>query len=602
MSSADRPAEAAAMIGPVASGRMRGPAVLLLGAGLVLAGCGGDDGGERIRGYDVSVDAAADGSLTVRETIHYDFADEARHGIERSIPDRVPFEQTRDRVYPVADITVDSPTGAPTATEVSGDGGDVTIRIGDEDTEITGRHTYELTYRVAGVVDAGPDGDVLTWNAVGTGWEVPIDEVSVRLTGPSGTAPQTADCAVGTEDEGTDCEWRMQEDELVASAAGLAPGEGVTVSAGYPAGTFPDAEPVYEETFSPARAFSLTPATLGLALLGLLVPLLPAVALSRRGRDRTGPPAPDGIAAPELTPPHDARPAQLGTVLDGYAQRHELTATLLDLAVRGHLRIEEVADRDAELGEGDPPADWRLVRTDSGQTGLRSYEQQLFDAVFAGGPVVVLSDLRDSFAGTESEIRAEMYRDVVALGWFVEDPAAVRRRWYTYGALVLVAGIALTVGLALLSTWALVGVGVVLGGVGTLAVAGRMPQRSAVGQQVRERTAAFRDRLASAETAWLTEQVRVPDLAETARTDVAVRYLPYAVALGVAEAWAGALDRSGAGVPDWYEPLPGRGVGVWPAMLAFSSSANPALTPPASSTGGSTSVGSGAGGGGGGSW
>lgn len=583
-------------------GRRRAAGLLVpVALGLALAGCTGSGRTEAIRSYEVEVTAAADGSLTVEETIDYDFADEERHGLLRLVPDRAPHEQTRDRRYPITDVSVQSPTGAPAQTEVTSEDGVTTIQVGDPDTEVSGRHTYVLSYRVAGVADPGTGADRLAWNAVGTDWEVPVDRVAVRLAGPPGAVPVGGDCAVGEPGDRTACPADLGADgELRASAEGLEPGEGVTVSATFAAGTFAGAAPVLEETFSPARAFRATPATAGLALGGLLVLALPAVLRARRGRSRAGRDA--GGEAPQLTPPQDARPAQLGTLLDGRAQRHEVTATLLDLAVRGQLRIEEVDDPDGERAAGYPPADWRLVRLDADRRGLRRFEGHLLDAVFAGGDAVRLSDLQAGFGTTEAEVCRAVYADVVELGWFVADPAATRRRWYGLGAGLLAGGVLLTVVLAALGTWALAGTGVAAAGLVVLAVAGRMSQRTPAGEEVLRRTRSFRSTLAGADAAGLPAG-RVADIPGAARTDVAVRYLPYAVALGVAEEWQEALQRSAPGpAPDWYAAsFPGSTVPVWPALVAFGSPDNPALTPPVTA-GGATSVGGAAGGGGGGSW
>jgi hypothetical protein len=575
------------------------------GLGLALAGCTGSGQSEAIRSYEVDVEAAPDGSLTVEETIDYDFADEERHGLLRSIPDRAPYEQTRDRRYPISDVTVQSPTGAPAQTEVTTEDGVTTIQVGDPDTEVTGRHTYVLTYRVAGVADPGDDGDRLAWNAVGADWEVPVDRAEVRLAGPPGSVPASGDCVRGEQGDATPCPADVGAGgELRATAEGLAPGEGVTVSATFPTGTFPGSAPVLEDTFSPARAFRLTPATAGLALGGLLLLALPAVLRSRRDRPRAGLDA--SGEAPQLTPPQDARPAQLGTLLDGRAERHEVTATLLDLAVRGHLRIEELDDPDADRADGDPPADWRLLRVHGAdRRALRRYEQQLLDAVFADGDEVAMSDLQSGFATTQAAVSRSAYADVVELGWFVADPAATRNRWYGIGAALLLGGMLLTIVLAATGTWALAGTGVALAGLVILGVAGRMPQRTAAGEEVRRQTRSFRASLAATDPTWLTEGRRVADLPGAARTDVAIRYLPYAVALGVAGEWQEALQRSGPGpVPDWYAPSsPGSTIAVWPALVVFSSPDNPALTPPVGTgAAGSTSVGGAAGGGGGGSW
>ncbi|OMQ09593.1 hypothetical protein A7K94_0222040, partial [Modestobacter sp. VKM Ac-2676] len=175
---------------------------LVLSAGL-LAGCTGDGPAETIRSYDVAVEAAADGSLQVAETIDYDFGDEERHGIQRLIPERLPHEQTRDRLHPVSDVTVGSPTGAPVDTELTSEDGVLTVRVGDEDSEVSGRHTYVISYRVEGVADPGPDR--LRWGAVGTAWDVPIDDVEVRVTGPSGIPPVDGACVVGEADSRTPC-------------------------------------------------------------------------------------------------------------------------------------------------------------------------------------------------------------------------------------------------------------------------------------------------------------------------------------------------------------------------------------------------------------
>ncbi|MGY1856935.1 DUF2207 domain-containing protein [Modestobacter sp. SYSU DS0290] len=568
--------------------------LLVLGAAL-LGGCTSDGPAEAIRSYDVRVEAAADGTLRVTEVIDYDFGDEERHGIERLIPERLPYEQTRDRLHPISDVSVDSPTGAPADTELTREDGVLTIRVGDEDTEVSGRHTYEIGYRVAGVADAGSEVDELRWNAVGTGWQVPIDDVDVRVTGPGGAAPVEADCVVGDQGSRTPCEAAVEPGgELHAQASGLEPEEGVTVAGRWPAGTFAAAEPLLDDTFSPAQAFRATPATVGVGLAALLALAGPVVLLARRGRPR----GPSGPVPPQLTPPQDGRPAQLGTVLDGHAQRHEVTATLLDLAIRGHLRIEETGGTAADGSDG--PADWRLVRTGTDPRDLRGYERLLLDGVFAEGDVVTLSELQPRFGGLDGRVRAAVYADVVELGWFTADPAAVRRRWYGRGAALLAAGVVLTVVLAVATTWALAGLGVVLAGLVVLALAGRMPQRTAAGAEVHQQVVAFRETLAASDALARVAAGPVGDLAGDPRA----RYLPHAVALGVAKEFAGTLEAAGpAPAPDWYLPAHGAGyVGMWPALVAFSSPDNPVLSPPVSSGAGATSVGGAAGGGGGGSW
>ena len=88
-------------------------------------------------------------------------------------------------------------------------------------------------------------------------------------------------------------------------------------------------------------------------------------------------------------PPDNVRPGQVGTLIDEQANLLDVTATIVDLAVRGHLRITEI--------EGAHNEDYELVRTDGGKGVLLPYEQELYDALFATGPDVKLSDLKYKF-------------------------------------------------------------------------------------------------------------------------------------------------------------------------------------------------------------
>ena len=81
------------------------------GALLLLLGgsAAGQSGGEVIHSYVVEIRILDDGDLAVTETIDYDFGSELRHGIFRTIPTRFPYDDVNDRVYPIEDVSVESP-------------------------------------------------------------------------------------------------------------------------------------------------------------------------------------------------------------------------------------------------------------------------------------------------------------------------------------------------------------------------------------------------------------------------------------------------------------------------------------------------------------
>jgi len=537
-------------------------------------------GDERVVSYVADLTVADDGSVAVREEITYFFADEA-HGLQRFIPVRAPYDQTHDRDYPVQDLQVSSPSGAPTQVESETDGDFLDVRIGDPDSDdVRGEQTYVLTYTMPAVVDSLADGSSrLTFDVVGTGWEVPIDDVSVTLNGPA----QDLACFTGEDGSSSLCDAQTTATGAAFSASGLDEQEGVTVVAGFPVGALSPVAPLLVDTFSPARAFAVTPTSLGGGAAVLAVGAVGLLALRRR---RTV--TPTNAPVKELIDVTDVPPGVLGAVVHGGARDGDVVATLLDLAQRGHLRIEEVDD-----------TDWRLERGRSADP-VRPAEQRLLETVFATGDVTTLSAVRTTARAGTARTRQLLEDDAVARGLFTARPGQLIGRWVGAAGIVVAVGTGLTVALALWTQAALVGVAVVVVGVAILAVGlfGTRPLTGR-GHAARERATEF-----------------ATTLARPGDPSGFTRLVPYAVALDATSAWtAGARTVQGANVPapSWYSGRAVDGstfnVALFAGMMGgFSSSSSDALSaaPPTTSSSsgasGSTYTGSGAGGGGGGSW
>ena len=122
---------------------------------------------EETERFDVRVVIEDSGTLVVRETIVQQFGSTPRHGIFRFIPNRLRYDDTYDRVYPIDLISVTTSPGTPDDVETGEQDGNFTIRIGDPDVEITGRHMYEIVYRVEGAMNGFETHDELYWNAIG---------------------------------------------------------------------------------------------------------------------------------------------------------------------------------------------------------------------------------------------------------------------------------------------------------------------------------------------------------------------------------------------------------------------------------------------------
>ena len=603
-------------------------ATLALGLGcgaVLLAGSASAStiGPERIRDYDVELVLGRDAAMQVQETIRYDFGDSVgKHGIYRTIPTAFVVDDTRERRYPISDIEVSSPSGAPADTQVD-EGSTTSIRIGDEDQTVQGEQTYRIRYRVEGVVNTFSDHQELYWNVIGSEWEVPIASASARVQGPA--TVQRVTCFEGDRGSTQECRSSNADGTATFTASGLEPRQGMTVVAAFPTGTFPDARPIIEERQTLQRAFSLTPLT-GAGALGVFAVLSGgAMALvSRHGRDERYLGLTPGLepgaeqqgrtsrvpmvgrepVAVQFTPPEGLRPGQVGTLLDEQANVLDVTATIVDLAVRGFLRIEEVQEQRWFRDGG-----WKLVMVWPAPTDeLHDYEMKLLKAIFDDRTEVLLSQLKQTFRADLQSVQNLLYDDVTRRGWFRGNPSSVRTRWQGFGLVLALAGAGLTWLLATRTRFGLLGVAVVLAGVLVLVLAPRMPARTAKGTALLRQTQGFRMYLEKAEAG----QLRFEE-----GQDIFSRYLPFAIVFGVAERWAGVFEQLAASgrdvvTPTWYV---GHGwgtgfsyAGFGHAMGSFTTATSgsiAAATPSSSGSsgfGGGGFSGGGGGGGGGGSW
>ncbi len=238
----------------------------------------------------------------------------------------------------------------------------------------------------------------------------------------------------------------------------------------------------------------------------------------------------EGEVAVQFTPPAGVRPGMCGTIVDGSADLRDVTATIVDLAVRGFLRIEVVGGPEQVDERGKPRRDWVLHQTvPPPDTPLEPMETHLLANLFATGPEQRMSQLSPTFAAAMHQVRDDMSAETVRRGWYEQDPRYEGKG--PWSMLVLWVGI-LGGGFVALQRTPVA----VVSGLAVLAsmlwargrVAKRVP-RTADGTAVRIQTLGFKKYLETAEA----DQIRFEEAA-----DIFSRYLPYAIAFGVAEHWA----------------------------------------------------------------
>ncbi|MGI8619831.1 MAG: DUF2207 domain-containing protein, partial [Gemmatimonadaceae bacterium] len=433
--------------------------------------------------------------------------------------------------------------------------------------------------------------DELYWNVTGSSWEWPLARVLTRVVLPPGVVP--AKVAVYTGAEGstaTDADVDTTGNAVTfTTRRELQAYEGMTIGVGWAPGYI---------SSRPSAATLRTRETVRWwpLLLPLLVFFLAFRSWSRRGRDPG-----EGAIAVQYEPADGMSPAELGTLVDHRAEMRDITATLVDLAVRGFVRIEEQTERKLLGLLKDTDFEFHLRKPREQWAELAKHEERYLDALFDGSTSVKLSDLQNKFYTSLPGIRDGIYEKLVDRGYYRRRPDSVRNNWMGMTGLVLIVGI----GAAMLAggqgwEWtapAALGVAAVASALSVFIFGLLMPARTTTGARAREAALGFREFLSRVETDRYKRMITSPQMFE--------RFLPYAMAFDVEEKWARAFEDIYREPPSWYT---GTGTGHFHASvfsarmseLSSAASSTMASSPSSSGSSGGGSSGGGSGGGGGG--
>ena len=599
---------------------MRRVLLLLVGLGVFLIGllpasvARADSDDDRIDRYRVSADVAKDGTASVRIAFDFNFGADEGRGAFLTLPLRQEIANDPDH-WRMLDVTlgeVSSPSGASAKVQTETKDGNLLVRIGDENTYWRGTQQYVVNYTIRGLIapDQAQSGlDEFNWNVIGGSWEVPFRNIEVTVTGPADATRQA--CFVDYS-ANRPCDQAERSGRSVTFTQSSLPSETpLQVVAGFPAGTFVGAEARLEKRFWIGNMFPLTPVTGGVTAALTVIGLVPLLRRTRRGsRDEVYLGLTPGVVpaagqqvtvghgsgkapvAVAFTPPRNARPGEIGVLVDSTANNVDITATIIDLAVRGHLRIDQQGKKD-----------WTFVRL-TGRDQLNGYESYLLKKLFRKGSTVTTDDLKQKgYAGTVEGTRERLYKRVTdELQWFRRNPTHVRGGAVVGGLGLIGVGAAVGFGLSFVG-FGLLGLAGVICGIAMLMLSNRFGARTAEGSAVLAQAKGFELYLTTAEA----DQIKFEE-----GIDVFSRYLPYAIVFGVAERWAKIfqdLAAQGRYVADssWYV---GYGYGTVlntnfaSSMDQLSHTMSSAMqsSTSASSGGSGFSGGGGFGGGGGGGW
>ena len=570
-----------------------------------------------IKSFDVRYVIAEDGTFRVEEDILVDFGSLRRHGIFRDIPVELVYDADYNRLMAISDVRVEDGVQYKTFR----DGANLRIRIGDPDVFVTGEQRYRISYTVLDGMNAFVDHDELFWNVTGNDWPAVIENVTATVEVP-GVGVTTVACFEGPFRSNAPCasSHTVATASFMLNAESLAPGSGLTLVVGIEPDVVEVGPPVlvdaHRDEFEQAMDF-LGPDTVTIPIAVLI--LIAALAVLswlwwNVGRDRwfgdkyyftddpplkeTKPLFSNETVVVEFEPPpvgpsgRRLRPGEVGLLLDEKADTVDVSATIVDLAVRKYLRIEEL-----EGGKDE----YELVRLETPDGELLPYEQRLLDALFRDGGRAQLDDLKNEFYEDLVKVKTDLYSQGVDTNkFFAQDPEKVRGRYSLVGIGVIMAGGLLTWFFGAQYEMGLIGVPVVLAGVVLMVTSGSMPRRTARGRQAYRRCLGFRTFITAG------DQGR-ERFAEEAH--IFEEYLPYAIVFGSAKKWAGHFEALGIQprMSGWYVGrTPFMPVAFATGIRHFSSSMTGIMVSTPGGSGGSGFSGGfsggGGGGGGGGSW
>ena len=505
----------------------------------------------RIADFQDNITVEKDGSALVRERISLVFVGEW-HGIHRTIPIEYPGPDGMNYELFVDVQSVTDAEGSHLKYDSSrtGEYRDLKIYIPGA-TDVS--KIIEIAYRVRNGTRFFPDHDEFYWNVTGNDWPVPIDHASATVQFPEAAAGslrvQAFTGVYGSTQRDATATTQGSEAQFESNNP-LPMRGGLTIDVYIP-------KDILHEPSALTRFFWFLAAN--------PIVFLPLVTLAGmwilwryKGRD----PEAGMSVAPMYEPPPGISPAEAGTLLDDSIHPRDITSTMVDLAVRGYIKIEETAEKVLLFTQRDYVFHLLKPREQWGAE-LAPHERVMLENVFAGGTDTRLSSLKNRFYSAVPVIRQDIMAGLKNKGLYLLDPDSANGY-----SVVAAIGILIPFAILQFTGWAnffnsiplLIACSVISVVIWFL-FARQMTAKTVKGARTRIAVLGFQEFMNRVDAERLK---RMPPTTFE-------KYLPYAMALGVEHHWAQAFAGIVKDPPQWYAGPGGGYPGVFNPIF-FSSS------------------------------
>lgn len=535
----------------------------------------------RIRDFRADLVVDKDGSMHVMERIEFLFSGSFQ-GIYRTIPVEYPGPGGTNYSLLLDVLGVNDGSGNQYKYKISREGDFLKVKVwvpGAQDTS----KTVVISYRVRNGLRYFETHDELYWNVTGNDWPVPIDNASAQVVLPESRPEVRAQAFTGVYGSKlSEAEWRVQDRTVLFETTNPLPSQGgLTIDVYLPKGLV--REP---GGFTRAWWFLRSNPLVALPVFAFVVMYF---MWHLKGRD----PDPGVSVAPMYEPPKDLRPAEIGAMTDDSVDMRDITSVLIDLAVRGYIRIEEVVEEGLLFDKTD--YDLHLIKPEPWED-LNAYEELLLQQIFLGGTKTRISALAQRFYTTLPTLREMIMYRLKKMGVYRVDPRQATTLRFVAVLFIVVPFLLLHLaGLVQLFQSAGVAFASAVATVLIVWLIGRhMTAKTFRGMRLFVSVRGFEEFLTRVEG----ERLRLMP------ADTFEKFLPYAIALGVEKRWARKFEGIYQTPPQWYagrSPMSSFHPGVFTdnlSRMADRTAHSMAEAPRSSSSGSGFSGGGGSSGGG----
>lgn len=477
-----------------------------------------------------------DSSLIVKETLDVKFH-KSKHGIYREVPFKFTDERGNTVKTPLKVLSVTDDSGKDWKYKTEKKGNVVNIRIGDPGTYVEGRQVYVITYKVENAILFFDDHDELYWNVTGNYWPASVKESSanVTLATKDGSGNLWAACYTGSPgSKESACRYETSHNtgEFHAQRS-LNPREGFTIAFGWDKGLV-----------APPSTWRKILWAVDIGENWIFI--LPVFSLAfmitlwrSRGRD---PKVKESVTVMYGPPKYNnipLTPGEVGALVDEKLDPRDITSTIVGLAVKGYIRMEETKTEGLILDS----TDYYLAKVKEPDDNLGPFEKILMDRVFPKEhqfPGRMVSELKNDFYKSIDLLKATLYGELVSKKFFLVSPDKVRQVYVAAGIAVTVISIIVFAWLTSSAKGAIAGI---LMGLPVLVFGRVMPVKTRTG------SAAYMDILGFQEFMSRAEKDKLERMKDK---DLFSKFLPYAIALDVVDNWAKAFEGIYQEPPDWY--------------------------------------------------